>query len=124
MDEGSTVAADPPDNIDRTKLDLRRPDLSPPLLPLELDVAPVDGPIFRRPNGREIPWSIQPADDRFETYETPVRAERGRYLWVTLALRGTGRQTPRIRTVRVEYPSHDYLRRLPKTFSRDRCDAP
>ena len=96
-----------------------RPDLSPPLLPLALDVVPPAQPLFRRPNGRELPWAQQPADDPFETYEAPVVAGRGRFLWVTLELRGNGRRTPRLRSLRVEHPSHDYLRRLPATFSRD-----
>lgn len=117
--DGPTQPEDRPANIDKSKLTLLRPELSPPLLPLELDHGPVDGELFKRPRGRELPWSFQLADDRFETYESPVRAGRGRFLWVTIELRGNGRATPRIRSLRVEHPSHDYLQRLPKTFSRD-----
>jgi len=59
------------------------------------------------------------AHDAFETYEAPVLAAPGRFLWVTLELHGTGRASPRVRSLRAEHPSHDLLRRLPKTFSRD-----
>jgi phage tail-like protein len=48
-----------------------------------------------------------------------VLAPPGRYLWVTLELRGDTARTPRVRSLRAEYPSHDWLQRLPKTFSRD-----
>ena len=116
--EGPTKAATRPTNVRPSKVVLR-PDLSPPLLPLALDVVPPTQPLFRRPNGRELPWAQQPADDRFETYEAPIVAERGRYLWITIQLSGNGRRTPRIRSLRAEYPAHDYLRRLPATFSRD-----
>ncbi|WP_224242774.1 phage tail protein [Hyalangium gracile] len=98
-----------------------RPDLSPPLPPLSLvpTVEKVDQLLHRRESGRELPWAQQPPEDHFVTYEAPIRAPAGRYLWVTLELSGNTRQTPRVRGLRAEYPSHDYLRRLPKTFSRD-----
>lgn len=115
--EGATLPPDLPSNIDpRTRIGRR--DLSP-LLPLALDAGPIDGTLFERPRGRELPWSFQEPGDRFETYESPIRATRGRFLWVTLELRGTSRQSPRIRALRLEHPAHDYLQRLPKTFSRD-----
>jgi len=76
-------------------------------------------PFHRRETGRELPWSRHAVDDALETYETPVEAPPGRYLWVTLALRGDTRATPRIATLRAEHPSHDLARRLPRAFSRD-----
>jgi phage tail-like protein len=38
-------------------------------------------------------------------------------------LRGNTRVSPRVKCLRAEHPSHDYLRRLPKTFSRDQPAA-
>ena len=53
--------------------------------------------LYRRPTGRERPWEQIDGEDRFDTYESPVDAGRGRYLWIELALSGTARLTPRIR---------------------------
>lgn len=96
-------------------------ELSPPMPALALLRAEDDAErlLYRRETGRELPWARFAAGDAFETYEAPVIAPPGRYLWVRLALRGTGRATPRVRSLRAEHPSHDLLRRLPKTFSRD-----
>ena len=97
-------------------------ELSPPMPPQsladQLKESPAQ-PLHRRETGRELPWVRLAEDDRFETYETPTLAPPGRYLWVCLELSGDTRSTPRIRALRVEYPSHDYLRRIPQTFSRD-----
>ncbi len=112
-----TIARSPPPNVDA---ELPRPDLSPPMLPVSLSALPEEGhPLHRRETGRELPWARFAADDPFETYEAPVLAGPGRYLWVTFFLHGTGHATPRVRSLRAEHPSHDLLRRLPKTFSRD-----
>jgi phage tail-like protein len=99
-----------------------RPDLTPPLPPTRLVPAvgdPTFRPVHRRESGRELAWSRPDADDPFETYETPVIADPGRYLWVTLELTGNTRFSPRVKAIRTERPGHDLLRRLPKTFSRD-----
>lgn len=99
-----------------------RPDLTPPLPPAALVPAVGEAgytPVLRRPSGREIAWARPAADDPFETYEAPVLAEPGRYLWVTLELTGDTRHSPRVKGLRAERPGHDLLRRLPKTFSRD-----
>jgi phage tail-like protein len=113
-----TLARVPPPNLDS---EIVRPDLSPPMPPASLSeqLAPEGHPLHRRETGREVPWARFGADDAFETYEAPVLAPPGRFLWLTLELRGTGRASPRIRSLRAEHPSHDLLRRLPKTFSRD-----
>ncbi len=101
-----------------------RPELSPPMPPealapdLAFEADPFR-PIHRRESGRELPWSQFLADDPFATYEAPVAAPPGRYLWVWLRLRGNGVLSPKIRCLRAEHPGHDYLRRLPRTFSRD-----
>src|SRR5439155_24872206 len=79
----------------------------------------VDQLVYRRDTGPEQPWVRFASDDAFRTYEAPIMSGPGRYLWVTVELRGNTRATPRLRSIRAEYPAHDYLRRLPKTFSRD-----
>lgn len=98
---------------------------SPPLAPVSL--APTDDPLTQslhlRETGRELPWARMAQDDLFETYEAPITAPPGRYLWVTLELVGNTRATPRVRCLRAEHPSHDYVRRLPKTYSRDATAA-
>jgi len=117
-----TIPRNPPDNVDIT---LRRPDLSPPMPPASLAPAPAEilFPLHHRETGRELPWSRPLADDPFETFEAPVQAEPGRYLWVTLELRGNTRSSPRIKCLRVEHPGHDLLRRLPRTYARDAAAA-
>jgi phage tail-like protein len=98
---------------------LRSPDFAPmPPVALVGDNRPKRS-IHRRESGRELPWAQPAPEDRFETFETPIDAPAGRFLWVTIELRGTTRASPRVRCLRAEHPSHDYLRRLPKTFSRD-----
>jgi phage tail-like protein len=117
------LSRDPPQNV--VDITIARPDLSPPLVPLSL--APADDAavleLHRRETGRELPWTRHAADDPFETYEAPVNAPAGRFLWVTLELRGDTRATPRVRSLRAEHPSHDLVRRLPRTFSRDEAVA-
>ncbi|GAB7106005.1 hypothetical protein JCM4814A_43190 [Streptomyces phaeofaciens JCM 4814] len=81
------------------------------------------GALFRRPTGREWPWAQIAPDDSFETYEAPVQAPPGRYLWVVLRLRGTRRATPRVRGLRVERPGHRLAAQLPRSWSRDEADA-
>ena len=104
-----------------TTLALHAPELSPPL-PWAALLAAADprwNRLIRRAAGHEQPWVRTSADDDFETYETPVAAPPGRYLWVTLELRGTEASTPRVRSLRAEHPAHDHLTRLPRAFSRD-----
>jgi phage tail-like protein len=117
--EGATWLLQPPAN-DPGQV-VPRPDLSPPLPPLALVPLHVTAPysFHRRETGRELPWVRFASDDPFATYEAPINAGPGRYLWVVLAFSGNTRTTPQVRSLRAEYPSHDYLRRLPKTLSRD-----
>lgn len=116
------VRRTPPKNL--AKLEIRRPDLSPPMPPRSLvDGTPDWRPLYRRDSGRELAW-VQPAEgDVFLTYEAPVPAGPGRFLWVCMELAGNSRLTPRIRSLRVETQAHDLLRRLPRTFSRETADA-
>jgi len=98
------------------------PDQSPPMPPPSLAHRLKNAPaqlLHRRETGCELPWVRPAEDDSFETYETPVLADPGRYLWVRIELTGNTRMTPRVKALRAEYPTHDYLRRLPKVFSRD-----
>jgi phage tail-like protein len=117
--DDAEMARVPPGNVGLVTI--RRPDLSPPMPPVELAPGPgaVVRPLHRRESGRELPWTQPPSDDLFVTYEAPIDAPAGRYLWVTLELRSNTRVSPKIKCLRAEHPSHDYLRRLPKTFSRD-----
>lgn len=129
VEEGDLpLAWAPPENVEISTVVIRRPDLTPPLPPASL--APAEGeelhPIHRRESGRERPFG-EPLPgapgDGFATYEAPVETSltvpAGRYLWVTLELLGDTKATPRVRSLRAEHPTHDYLRRLPKTYSRD-----
>lgn len=106
------------------KATVPRPDLSPPMPPLSLLPDPPEWlPLHRRESGRELAWTPPEAGDPFVTYEAPVMAGPGRFLWVSLRLCGTRHASPRVRSLRVESPGHDLLRRLPKTFSREEADA-
>jgi phage tail-like protein len=112
----------PPGNV--VTLTVRRPDLSPPMPPLSLhEEEPHWLPLHRRESGRELAWLYPERGDHFVTYEAPVHAVPGRYLWVSFELQGDTRVSPRIRSLRVEHPGHDLLRRLPRAFSRDEPDA-
>lgn len=94
------------------------PSATPPLPPdvLAPDPASVDSPLHRRP-GPTTPW--WPGSVAFATFEAPVMAPPGRFLWVTVRLRGNQRRTPSVRELRVERTSHSLLRRLPAVFSAD-----
>lgn len=117
--EGQDLARHSPEN---TTANPPHPELSPSMPPKSLFDRAMERParmLHRRETGRELPWVRPHSADSFETYEAPVIATPGRYLWVVLELTGTTRTTPRIRALRAEYPTHDYLKRIPKTFSRD-----
>jgi phage tail-like protein len=75
-----------------------------------------------------LPW------DEWESFTTApgVATDRGRYLWLRLALTGArahaddefASATPTIRSVRLLRPRLSYLRYLPATFSRRDADDP
>ncbi|MFD7629891.1 phage tail protein [Streptomyces sp. NPDC059851] len=104
---------------------VHRPDLTPPLPSRAGRAArlPAPAPLFRRPTGRELPWTQIDPHDAYETYEAPVQAPPGRYLWIVLRLTGTLRLTPRVRALRVERPGHRLSASLPRAWSRDEGDA-
>ena len=111
----------PPDRGARAVPD---PEATPPLAPVHLlDVAAPESAVFRRPTGSERPWLPAAGTDRVETYETPVLAAPGRYLWIQLLLHGTEQVSPQVRTIRVERPGHALLTALPRAWSRDDEDA-
>ncbi|MDX8031395.1 phage tail protein I [Lentzea sp. BCCO 10_0856] len=64
----------------------------------------------------ELPWTR--ADD-FVTYEAPVNAPPGRFLWLVLTLRGTPAVTPRVRAVRVEKAAPHLIDKLPAVYSAE-----
>lgn len=78
---------------------------------------------FRRPHGTSEPWPPPGAADTLATYEVPVQAPPGRYLWLELTLRGTGSVSPRVRSLRVERPGHRLLGSLPRFWSREEVNA-
>ncbi|MBE0659932.1 MAG: hypothetical protein IH602_19720 [Bryobacteraceae bacterium] len=117
------LARTPP--VNAATMEVIRPDLSPPMPPLSLVPGP-DGvalALHRKETGREIPWAAASPGDLFNTYEAPVFAGPGRYLWVTLELSGNTLFTPQVRSLRVEKRSHDLLRRIPRVFSREEIAA-
>jgi len=74
--------------------------------------------LYRRGNDDELVWD-EATEGGVATYECPVHAGPGRYLWLTLELTGSGKQTPTINTLRVQKHGHDLLAHLPKLYSRD-----
>jgi phage tail-like protein len=101
----------------------RRPDLTPPMPSAELmSTLPDPTPLYRRPTGNEEPWT-SPRDGDLATYEAPVAAPPGRYLWVRLLLRGNEQVTPRVTGLRVERQGHRLLDSLPRAWSRDDAEA-
>lgn len=78
-----------------------------------LNADTMGGDVFR--DDAQRPLSPAP-EDGMAWYDAPVMAGAGRYLWLVLELRGTRHKTPRIRSVRAEYPGHSLLRHLPRTL--------
>ncbi len=134
------VSDDPPDHeavdqpiartrpVNATEFTLKDPE-QPPMPPGSRVPATIDGRLVQRSSGRELPWTVRDASERkhFSTLEAVVdpsadagqEQRLGRYLWVFLELRGNGRRTPRVRSIRIERTGHPLLARLPQVFSRD-----
>ena len=100
------------------------PTATPPLPPPPLAQVALDRPagLHARP-GPVTPWWDARSAPRYETFEAPVLAEPGRYLWVTVHLAGNQRRTPRVREIRVEHHTHSLLRRLPAVYAEEREPA-
>lgn len=114
------VVLTPPVNVG--EFDIHRPDLSPPLPPAAaVDKLEPEQKLHRRSQNRELPWSF--TDEPWRTFEAPVIAPPGRYLWLVVDLFGKSYATPRIKNIRVEFPAQDLLRRLPNVFSEQQTTA-
>jgi phage tail-like protein len=116
--ESDPIARQPPVNI--PGLAVAHDTLSPPMPAQWMVLAATHSyGLHRRETGPELPWLRRAASDAFETYEVPVHAAPGRYLWMIFELSGNTRSTPRIRALRAEYPGHDLVRRIPRTLSSE-----
>jgi len=123
--ESVTIPRTPPANVSTSDTEEVGNEPVYPPMPAASLIEPITDifRLHRREIGRELPWVRMAEDDPFETYEAPLQAQPGRYLWIRLLLKGNSRSTPRVRVVRTEHPAHDYLRRIPKLFSRDESVA-
>jgi phage tail-like protein len=109
---------------------VRAPELTPSLPPAtdladlrrRVEADPAAGRLFLRPSGPERAWA-PPDPDGLATYETPVTAPPGRYLWLVLQLTGNGQATPRVREIRVERPGHRLATAMPRAWSARESDA-
>ncbi len=115
----------PPDRGARTMLS---PHETPPQVPAHLLDAAIRGGDgahrpYRRPNDGPEPWPLPGQSDSLATYEAPVHAAPGRYLWIEITLRGTTQVSPALRSLRVERPGHALLNALPRSWSRREDDA-
>jgi phage tail-like protein len=101
-----------------------RPDLTPPLPSVDAVRRLAETqPLHRRSDGREWAWAQISSHDDFDTFEAPVTAPPGRYLWVVLELAGSQHVTPRVRALRVERPGHRLTSALPRSWTRSEGDA-
>ncbi len=92
------------------------------------DETPYEPLLYRRAEGSELPFhrpfgSTDETPDR-GTWELLLQRARGRYLKLYITLRGTGRFSPRIRSLRVYYPRFSYLGNyLPAVYREDAASA-
>jgi phage tail-like protein len=56
-------------------------------------------------------------------YEALILSQPGRYLWLRATLTGNGQTTPRLETLRIEYPRISLRRYLPRAFGPDPVSA-
>ncbi len=75
--------------------------------------------LYRRGSNDELVFDEYYNSDSIVTYETPVFAEPGRFLWIMLELQGTRKVSPRVQAMRVQKQGHQLLNHLPKFYSRD-----
>ena len=123
-DDDAVLDPTPPSPPARGSRSVPDPQATPPLAPIHLlAAAPDEVPLYRRPTGSERPWLPYQDGYDLQTYECPVSAPPGRYLWVELVLHGTGRSSPRVQALRVERPGHALLGALPRSWSRVEEDA-
>jgi len=77
------------------------------------------GKLYRRGKQDELIWDEDTDDEHLVTYETPVTAKPGRFLWVAIELTSNGLNTPYIRGLRVQRNGHKLLQHLPRLYSRE-----
>jgi phage tail-like protein len=65
--------------------------------------------LLRRATGSELPWSTAERAAGLDTWELLFQRATGHYLELRLTVRGSGRNTPRIRALRAWYPRFSYL---------------
>ncbi|MFT3858291.1 MAG: phage tail protein I [Aquabacterium sp.] len=92
-----------------------QPELTPLLSAQVWAMADEDGAGTLYRDESQRPLSPAP-EEGMSWFDAPVMAPPGRYLWLVLELQGTRHKTPRIRSVRAEYPGHALLRHLPRTL--------
>ena len=79
---------------------------------------------YLRGGGSEMPYLPQPTDEGAGTWELLLQQARGRYLQLRLTVTGTGRNTPRLRALRVYYPRFSYLKEyLPAIYREEEQSA-
>lgn len=109
---------------------LHRPDLSPEMpgtygIPEFVDHnshIPLEYRLYKRAYDNELAWDVD-EEGKFETYECPVYAKPGRYLWIIIELTGNSLVTPQVCNLRVETSPHDLLSHLPQLYSREQETA-
>jgi phage tail-like protein len=73
-------------------------------------------PLRQRTSGSEMPWT----DDVNGTWELLFQRAEGRWLQLSITLRGNGRNSPRVRSLRAYYPRFSYRDHyLPQVYRED-----
>jgi phage tail-like protein len=113
------IPASPPTRGGR---DVPEPDQTPPLpSTAALEDDGVDVEVVRRPSSPTASPTVSASDDT--TYECPVAAPPGRYLWLRLELTGTEHTSPQLTSIQVERPGHQLMTSLPRSWSGVESDA-
>jgi phage tail-like protein len=74
--------------------------------------------IERLPDSRWRRAAIH-SDPALREWDSLIRSDAGRYLWLRLRLESSGETTPRITAIRVEYPRASSLQYLPAVFQQE-----
>jgi phage tail-like protein len=77
----------------------------------------------RRPTGTELAWSADLRRRGIDTFELLFQRAKGRYLQLEIALRGTGRCSPRVSTLRAWYPRFSYMERYLPSVYRENAES-
>jgi phage tail-like protein len=77
----------------------------------------------RRASGAELPLLPPPTSDQATVLELLFQRARGRYLQLKLRLRGDGRASPSLHSLRVWYPRFSYLDRYMPAVYRDDLES-